>query len=126
MHGIHSAMLVSVLSRLTKKVYLVSELPTAQRLHVCNTDIRQDAEGRYCVNDLHNAAGNGNGERPSMWLKIKQTMALVDELENGAGITALSSQARGSKQGTYVCRELVYAYAMEGAWKLLRPTKGLM
>lgn len=90
----------------------ISDLPSVHRLHVCNTDIRQDAEGRYCLNDLHKAAGNGNGERPSMWLKNKQTKALVDELENGAGIPALTSQARGSKQGSYVCKELVYAYAM--------------
>lgn len=89
----------------------ISELPVSSHLHVCNTDIRQDAEGRYCLNDLHKAAGNGNGERPSMWLKNKQTKALVDALTK-AGIPAFVSNHGGADPSAFVCKELVYAYAM--------------
>lgn len=30
---------------------------SSQALTIANTTIRQDAEGRYCLNDLHKAAG---------------------------------------------------------------------
>ena len=75
--------------------------------------IRQDAEGRYCLNDLHKASGGNNRARPSLWLENAQTRELVAELE--AGIPAIKAvqiiKGRGIT-GTYVCKELVYAYAM--------------
>lgn len=77
-------------------------------LTIANTAIRQDAEGRYCLNDLHGAAGGEQRHRPNYWLESQQTRALVSEIEI-AGIPAISSKP---KVGTYVCRELVYAYAM--------------
>lgn len=49
-------------------------------LVVANTAIRQDAEGRYCLNDLHKAAGGENRHRPSMWLENQQTQELVEEI----------------------------------------------
>jgi len=36
------------------------------QLTISNTTIRQDAEGRYCLNDLHKAAGECNKHRPSI------------------------------------------------------------
>jgi anti-repressor protein len=73
--------------------------------------IRQDVEGRYCLNDLHRASGGENRHRPSLWVDNQQTQALIDEISK-AGITALVSVKGGSQPGTYVCKELVYAYAM--------------
>jgi hypothetical protein len=77
---------------------------------IANTIIHQDADGNYCLNDLHKAAGNTPKHRPSEWLRGKQTQELVDEISK-AGIRGLTSIQGGSARGTYGCRELVYAYA---------------
>lgn len=81
-------------------------------LTVCNTSIRQDEHGRFCLNDLHRAAGGENRHRPSLWAENQQTQALISELEAEAGITALVSVKGGAMSGTYASKELVYAYAM--------------
>lgn len=82
-------------------------------LTLIDTTVRQDQHGRYCLNDLHRAAGGENRNRPSLWAANQQTKELAAEIESGAGIPALVRRARGFSQGTYACRELVYAYA---AW----------
>jgi hypothetical protein len=78
---------------------------------ILGTDIRKDADGRYCLNDLHRASGGNNAHRPSLWVENKQTKELIAEILK-AGIPALSSIKGGRHNGTYVCKELVYAYAM--------------
>lgn len=70
--------------------------------------INQDANGRYCLNDLHRAAGGENKHRPSIWLQNKQTKSLIFELEV-AGIPATHTI---ENVGTFVQKELVYAYGM--------------
>lgn len=85
---------------------------TALAFIVADTYVRQDEQGRYSLNDLHQAAGGENRHRPSLWAENKQTQDLIAELENGAGIPARVANQRGEKQGTYVALELVYAYAM--------------
>jgi len=77
-------------------------------LTISNTPINQDTEGRYCLNDLHKASGNENKHRPSLWLNNQQTKDLITEIEK-AGIPAFESI---QNTGTYVVKELVYAYAM--------------
>lgn len=104
-------------------------------LTIAHTTIHQDANGRYCLNDLHKASGGENRHRPSLWMANKQTKALIDELLSEqkhiypkAGIPALGvvPQSRnscfgiapveviqgGEWNGTFVVKELVYAYAM--------------
>ena len=78
---------------------------------VCNIGIRQDSAGRYCLNDFHRAAGNENRHRPSLWVENQQTKELVVEVAK-AGIPALNLVKGGNAPGTYVCKELVLAYAM--------------
>ena len=82
------------------------------KLTIANTDIHQDAEGRFSLNDLHRAAGSENRHRPSLWAENQQAKDLIAELESEAGIPALVAQHGGATSGTYVCKELVYAYAM--------------
>lgn len=77
-------------------------------LMIAETAIHQDAEGRYCLNDLHRASGGENKQRPSLWLHNKQTGELIDEVSK-AGIPAIESK---QQLGTFVCKELVYSYAM--------------
>lgn len=74
---------------------------------IANTIIRQDHAGRFCLNDLHKAAGAQKKHRPSEWLRNKQTQELIEEISI-AGITAIETS---QKIGTFSCRDLVYAYA---------------
>ena len=74
-------------------------------LAILGTAIRQDAEGRFCLNDCHKAAGGENRHRPSLWAGNQQTEALIAELEGEAGIPALVSTRGGTESGTYAARE---------------------
>lgn len=72
-------------------------------------------EGRYCLNDLHKAAGGEKKHGPSYWLTNAQTKELISELnKGGTGIPGgpLTTVNDGFNNGTYVVKELVYAYAM--------------
>lgn len=82
-------------------------------ISISNIAIRQDLEGRYCLNDLYKASGSNPKHKPSEWLRIKQAKELIVEIENDkAGIPALLSIKGTRTPGTYVVKELVYAYAM--------------
>lgn len=74
------------------------------------TEIRKDSDGRYCLNDLHRAAGGEKRIQPSDWLRLKQTHELVAELDRSIPVIP-GIQARQGL-GTFVAKELVYAYAM--------------
>lgn len=84
-------------------------------LTIAGTGIRRDAAGRYCLNDLHRASGGASNHRPGEWLRNKQTQELVAEIGD-AGIPAsapvASIKGGDGTQGTFVAKELVYAYAM--------------
>ena len=79
--------------------------------------IRQDAEGRYCLNDLHKASGGEQRHQPRYWLENLQTQDLVKELSDSGNPLSLNNSPitiikGGKNQGTFVVKELVYAYAM--------------
>lgn len=88
----------------------------SKQLTVCGVAIKQDAEGRYCLNDLQQAATVGMNERTVElyeFTRRPETQALVEEIENtgNSRIKALETK-RGRNGGTFVVKELVYAYAM--------------
>ena len=89
-----------------------------QELIIANTKIRQDDEGRYCLNDCHRASGMSETKRPGNWLKNAQTVELINELGDARIIASdklvnpVNIIKGGNNQGTYVVKELVYAYAM--------------
>jgi hypothetical protein len=84
--------------------------PIPQHLTISDTDIRQDESGRFCLNDLHKAAGGEKRHAPNEWLRNQQTQDLIDALgDMKPGIAGILSK---QGLGTFVCRELVYAYAM--------------
>lgn len=60
------------------------------------------ADGRYCLNDLHRAAGGEKRHGPSYWLANAQTRALIDEMAT-AGIPVVTSE--GAAGGTYVAKK---------------------
>ena len=79
-------------------------------LTITGIGIRQDADGRYNLNDLHRAAGGEQRHQPRYFLANQQTVELIAEL--GDSGNPLSVVRGGADQGTYAARELVYAYAM--------------
>ncbi len=90
-------------------------------LVICNTQIRRDPAGRYCLNDLHQASGGAARHQPPRWVRLDQTKELIAELrgdrypEMGSGAALdepLVAIEGGLGQGTYAIKELVYAYAM--------------
>ena len=82
--------------------------------------IRQDEDGRFCINDLHKASGALEKHQPAFFMRNKQTKDLIDELESEIMIcknadhkAAVNTiKGKGLEQGTYVVKEIVYAYAM--------------
>ncbi|HHA2501851.1 TPA: KilA-N domain-containing protein [Stenotrophomonas maltophilia] len=75
---------------------------------IAGVQIHRDAGGRYSLNDLHRAAGGEVRHRPATWLQNQQTKDLVTEIEKD-GIPSIQAK---QGLGTYVAKELVYAYAM--------------
>lgn len=80
--------------------------------------IRQDQYGRYCINDLHKSAiaggANARTKEPSKFLASPQTQELIHEISvtQYSGIAPVESIRGGLEQGTYVVKQIVYAYAM--------------
>lgn len=86
-------------------------------LTIANTNVRQDALGRYCLADLHQAAGGEDRHRPTYWLKNKSTQETLNVLKLEDGITSSNFDPVATVKGhgitaTYVVWELVYDYAM--------------
>jgi len=81
-------------------------------LMVLNTEIRT-LDGLYSLNDLHKAAGGDAKHRPNQFLRLDQTKELITEIERCADMRiAIKTKRGGTNQGTFVCKEIVYAYAM--------------
>jgi hypothetical protein len=79
-------------------------------LTVLSTAVRQ-LGGLYSLNDLHAASGGEKKHEPHQFMRLDQTQALIAEI-NSADSRISHKIQRGGQGGTYVCRELVYAYAM--------------
>lgn len=103
----------------------MTDLNSNQNLTLLDTVIRRDEAGRFCLNDLHRAAGGEQRHRPNYWMESQQTQELIRALSQNideAGIPASDrinylepiKIVRGFSegQGTYACKELVYSYAM--------------
>jgi hypothetical protein len=85
----------------------------ALALTISNTPIRQDAQGRYCLNDLHRAAGNNQKHKPTNFLRLDSTKELIEEINRCSEMrNAVEVRQGGNQQGTFAVKELVYAYAM--------------
>lgn len=82
-------------------------------------------DGLYSLNDLHKAAGNDPKHQPALFMRKRTTKELIKEIEgehlNSTKTQTLNStktqslthvQLEGRNGGTFVCKELVYAYAM--------------
>ncbi|MFA0317676.1 KilA-N domain-containing protein [Vibrio cyclitrophicus] len=67
----------------------------------------------YSLNDLHKASGGHSKHKPVQFLRNQQTQELINEIEQSANSHfAVNTKRGGSNAGTWVCKELVYSYAM--------------
>jgi hypothetical protein len=80
-------------------------------LKISDIVVRQDAQGRYCLNDLHKASGNNPNHQPTNFVRLATTKELCAEIERSSDMMSVKV-VTGKAQGTYVVKELVYAYAM--------------
>lgn len=82
-------------------------------LTIAQITIRQDAEGRYCLNDLHLASGREKRHQTSNFLRREETKAIINELltPHIRGVKPVVSE-EGRYGATYVVKQLVYSYAM--------------
>ena len=84
----------------------------AANLSIFSCDIRS-VDGLFSLNDLHKAAGGEKRHVPAQFLRPKQTQDLIEEINRYANKhNAITVKQGGCDQGTWVCKELVYAYAM--------------
>ena len=81
-------------------------------LAISGTSIRQDSNGRFCLNDLHKAAGGENKHRPNYWLDLQGTKDLIEFLETENPIADFTAIFTKQGLGTFAVKELVYSYAM--------------
>lgn len=81
----------------------------SNQLTVCGVAIKQDTEGRYCLNDLHKASGGEAKHTPGRFTCTEAFQGLCGELSRNQDKPPFTS---GRGVGTYAARELVYAYAM--------------
>lgn len=69
----------------------------------------------YSLNDVHKASGGDKKHQPSFFMRNQETKDLIKEIESVDKTLAVRRVQGGndkSKQGTYVCKEIVYRYAM--------------
>jgi hypothetical protein len=97
------------LKRYKSRKEFMSQIVQQKSINIADTVIGTDQDGRFCLNDLHKAAGGEDRHVPGYWLENRQTADLIAELET-TGIPVVKKPGRAG--GTYACKELVYAYAM--------------
>lgn len=81
-------------------------------LVIANTQIRRDAKGRFHLNDLHRASGGEKRHQLSNWLRLDTTKELCAEIDHSSDVSSAHVINGGPDRGTFVVKELVYAYAM--------------
>lgn len=89
---------------------------------VVGVEIPLDEFGRYNLNTLHKASGEGKHKSPNKWLETKHANELITELEakllksiqtpnSGLGYKLVDSSHGGSNPGTYAHELLAVSYA---------------
>lgn len=72
-------------------------------------------DGLYSLNDMHKASGSDKKHQPAFFMRNQETKDLIKEIEvtdNAKAVKRIQGGNDKSKQGTYVCKDLVYRYAM--------------
>ncbi|WFF38039.1 KilA-N domain-containing protein [Moraxella nasibovis] len=81
-------------------------------LTIANHSIRTSGD-LYSLNDLHKSSGGNAKHQPANFMRNEQTQELIHAIEEEGSVAYHTIRGGNAKQqGTFVCRELVYAYAM--------------
>ncbi|MCK2155733.1 KilA-N domain-containing protein, partial [Citrobacter braakii] len=89
---------------------------------IAGVEITTDGEGRFNLNAIHKASGQGQHKRPSKWTETKQAKELMTELEgnllknnqspnSGSGQKVLHIVNGGTSPGTFAHELLAIEYA---------------
>lgn len=83
-------------------------------LVINNIEVSSNKDGLYSLADLWSSTGNNNNKKPSKWLNLKGTFGKVEYLCTDRKSAQQNQQviSKDSNGYTYVCKELVYSYAM--------------
>lgn len=74
--------------------------------------VHADEAGRFSLNDLHRAAGAESRHQPALFLRRPEADELIAEISKSAPMQNKPVESKAGRYGgTYVCKELVYAYA---------------
>jgi hypothetical protein len=111
--------------KLRDNEFTLSEWFTPENSNIIIGDItiKMDKSGRYSLNDLHQASGGQEKDRPALWLRSAQAQGLIDAIvDSKEDCTTTDSSYTDLykvnpvntiyKVGTFACKEMVYAYAM--------------
>ncbi|MDZ5633970.1 KilA-N domain-containing protein [Janthinobacterium sp. GMG1] len=90
----------------------MTEIVQHKGITIANTLIAVDKEGRFCLNDLHKAGGAESRHQPAFFFRRSEIQELEAELNSAPAQSLPTITTQGRNGGTYVCKELVYAYAM--------------
>ena len=64
---------------------------TRLQVWMANTEIHQDADGRFSLNDLHRSAGGEDKNKPSNFLRSEQTQKLIEAINRCSDSSSGSS-----------------------------------
>jgi len=81
-----------------------------------NVTIHQSDNGLYLLTDLWKSSGGNKKDQPNKWLNLIETQRYISYLgtktENVKKSSYFLTIQGKDNQGTYVCRQLVYSFAM--------------
>lgn len=78
-------------------------------LTIVSKEIRS-VDGLYSLNDLHKASGGKKNHQPANFIRQSTTQELIQEIDSSSDLRSTINIQNGV--GTWVCKELVYSYAM--------------
>ena len=79
---------------------------------VAGVEVTTDDQGRFNLNALHKASGEGKHKKPSKWLDTQQAQDLVVALKSQSGSTPINVIRGGHSPGTFASKPLAVAYSM--------------
>lgn len=72
-------------------------------------------DGLYSLNDMHVISGSDKKHQPHNFMRNQEVKDLIEELQCSSDMRnkqVFTKLVSGKNRGTYVCKELVYRYAM--------------
>lgn len=89
-----------------------------ESIKIMGVTIHANSNGLYSVTNLWKASGAKSKDLPEKFFRLKQTNEMINAINqklvsvNGAALQVVKGLNQDTEQGTYACKQLVYAYAM--------------